>query len=138
TEPICQTDLLATFAAILDKPIPARSGEDSISFHGAWGRAKSTHPSRPPVIHHAANGRFAIRTGKWKLIMESTKKAENRELYNLHLDVGEKNNVLADHGEVEKALLARLSGIVTGGATRDEVASKNDTPLWADLVWLPR
>jgi len=138
TEPICQTDLLATFAAILDKPIPARSGEDSISFHGAWGRAKSTHPSRPPVIHHAANGRFAIRTGKWKLIMESTKKAENRELYNLHLDAGEKNNVLADHGEVEKALLARLSGIVTGGATRDEVASKNDTPLWADLVWLPR
>ena len=131
-------DLLATFAAILNKPLPARSGEDSISFHRAWSGPKANHPSRPPVIHHAANGRFAIRAGKWKLVMEGTKKAENRELYDLHLDPGEKNNVLANHGEVEKALLARLSGIVTSGATRDEVASKNDTPLWADLVWLPR
>jgi hypothetical protein len=70
--------------------------------------------------------------------MEGTKKAEKRELYDLHLDPGEKSNVLANHGEVEKTLLARLSRIVTSGATRDGAASKNDTPLWADLVWLPR
>ena len=136
--PICQTDLLATFAAILDKPLPARSGEDSISFHQAWTADKPSLTHRPPVIHHASNGRFAIRAGKWKLVMEGTKKAEKRELYDLHLDPGEKSNVLGRHREVETALLAQLSEIVTSGATRKDADSKNDTPLWADLVWLPR
>ena len=137
-KPICQTDLLATFAAILGKPLPERSGEDSISFHWAWSGSGMTRPPRPPVIHHAANGRFAIRSEHWKLVMESTSRREKRELYNLRADPGERHNVLARHPDVERKLFAQLIDIVTSGSTRPAVESTNDTPPWEGLVWLPK
>ena len=93
--PICQTDLLATFADILGIPIPGNAAEDSISFRPAWDGDNMQLPSRPPIIHHAANGRFAIRKDEWKLIMESRKKWEQRELYNLKNDTIEKHYLLA-------------------------------------------
>ena len=138
TEPICQTDLLSTFASILGKPLPGGSGEDSISFHSAWIENAGSLSSRPPVIHHSANGRFAIREGRWKMVMESTRKAEKRELYDLQLDPGENHNILTNHPDVEKRLLHQLIQIVTSGSTRDMPNAVNDTPPWADLVWLPR
>ena len=138
TEPICQTDLLSTFASILGKPLPGGSGEDSISFHSAWIENAGSLSSRPPVIHHSANGRFAIRKGRWKMVMESTRKAEKRELYDLQLDPGENHNILTNHPDVEKRLLHQLIQIVTSGSTREMPNAGNDTPPWADLVWLPR
>ena len=138
TGPICQTDLLATFADILNQPLPGDAAEDSISFRAAWHGGKAQPSTRPPVIHHAANGRFAIRQGSWKLIMESGKKAEQRELYNLDTDPGEKRNVLLQNRNVEKELFDQLITIVTSGSTRNGTTTKNDTPPWADLIWLPR
>ncbi len=72
------------------------------------------------------------------MVMESTKKAEKRELYDLQLDPGEKHNILANHPDVEKSLLRQLIQIVTSGSTREIPTAGNDTPPWADLVWLPR
>lgn len=135
--PICQTDLLATFAAILERPLPEQSGEDSISFHWAWSDPGFPRPRRLPLIHHAANGRFAIRSENWKLVMESPRKREKRELYDLKTDPGEQRDVLAGHPAVEKKLLSQLIEIVTSGSTRPDVESSNDTPAWEDLVWLP-
>jgi len=137
-EPICQTDLLATFADILGQPLPGNAAEDSISFRQAWHGSAGQSSARDPIIHHGANGRFAIRKDHWKLIMESRKKGEQRELYNLETDPSEKHNVLATNPGVEKVLLALLIDIVTSGSTRDGATTKNDTPPWADLVWLPR
>ena len=134
--PVCQTDLLATFANILGKPLPNKAGEDSISFHQAFSETQITTPPRLPIIHHGANGRFAIRHGKWKLVMESKRRAEKRELYDLQADPGEKNDVRLEHPEIEKKLLTQLTDIVTSGATRLGVESKNDTPPWDDLGWI--
>ena len=134
--PICQTDLLATFSAVLGKPLPEGAGEDSISFHWAWNDAKTTRPPRPPVIHHGANGRFAIRYDQWKLVMESKRKSEQRELYDLNADREEKQNLLKQHPEVEKKLLEKLNQIILKGATRPDVHSQNDTPPWDDLGWM--
>ncbi|NIP98236.1 MAG: sulfatase-like hydrolase/transferase, partial [Akkermansiaceae bacterium] len=134
--PVCQTDLLATLAAILEKPLPDGAGEDSISFHHALSDARITRPPRPPIIHHGANGRFAIRYENWKLVMESGRKNEKRELYDLTGDPGEKNNVLRQHPELEKKLLDQLTRIVLEGATRSDTDATNDTPPWSDLVWL--
>jgi arylsulfatase A len=134
--PVCQTDLLATFANILGKRLPNKAGEDSISFHQAFSETQITTPPRLPIIHHGANGRFAIRHEKWKLVMESKRRAEKRELYDLQADPGEKNDVRLEHPEIEKKLLKQLTDIVTSGATRLDVESKNDTPPWDDLGWI--
>ena len=136
TLPICQTDVLATLAAVLQKPLPERSGEDSISFQWAWSETQATRPPRPAIIHHGANGRFAIRYEQWKLVMEGGRKKGKRELYDLASDPGEKTDVLAEHPEIEKKLLAELTKIVTRGSTRQDVNSRNDTPPWSDLTWL--
>jgi len=133
--PVCQTDLLSTFAAILKKPLPENAAEDSISFDQAWWESKVSSPPRPPLIHHAANGRFAIRYEGWKLVMEGTRKTEKRELYDLGRDPGEKNNVLKQHPGVEKKLLGQLNDIIARGSTRAAAGSRNDTPPWKDLVW---
>ena len=116
--------------------LPEGAGEDSISFHHAFGERPDTIPPRPAMIHHGAHGRFAISASPWKLVMESKKRTEKRELYHLGNDPGEKTNVLADHPEVEKRLLAELTRIVLSGATREGANAKNDTPPWDNLVWL--
>ena len=136
--PICQTDLLATFATILGKPLPPKSGEDSISFAEAWSEANVTRPPRAPIIHHSSSGRFAIRHEGWKLVMEGKRKNERRELYNLSEDPGEKANLLKNQPEVAQRLFADLQEIVTSGATRPDVESKNDTPPWKELIWLEK
>ena len=69
--------------------------------------------------------------------MESPRKREKRELYDLKTDPGEQRDVLAGHPAVEKKLLSQLIEIVTSGSTRPDVESSNDTPAWKDLVWLP-
>ena len=74
-DPVCQTDVLATFADIVGAKLPADAAEDSVSFHAALtGKAQ---PPRLPLIHHASNGRFAVREGKWKLVMEHGKTQRN-------------------------------------------------------------
>ena len=80
-EPVCQTDLLATFAEMLGKKLPDNAGEDSVSFYRALTGQDA--PQRLAMIHHGMQGRYAIREGKWKLIMEGGRRAAKRELYNL-------------------------------------------------------
>ena len=133
SQPVCQTDLLATFSDLLDAPLPHNAGEDSHSFAPILkGRSGST---RPPMIHHGISGRYAVRSGPWKLVME-TKKTQ-RELYHLGNDQGETHNVIEQHPAVAKSLLAQLNRIITTGRSTPGDPSPNDTPPWADLHWLP-
>lgn len=131
--PVCQTDLLATFADIVGAQLPAHAGEDSVSFHAALtGQAQ---PARPPMIHHAANGRFAVREGRWKLVMEHAQ--QPRELYDLATDPGEKNDVIAHHADIATALAQQITAIVQNGRTTPGVKQPNDTGWWDDLAWIP-
>lgn len=132
--PVCQTDVLATVADVLGTKFPDNAGEDSVSFYGALtGKAESKE--RLPVIHHAANGRLAIRDGKWKLVMEHGKNV--RELYDLDADPGEKNDVIAQHADIAARLAERITAIVQKGRTTPGADQVNDTGWWDDLAWIP-
>jgi arylsulfatase A len=132
--PVCQTDLLATLAEMLGAKLPADAGEDSVSFHGAL-TGKTSDPGRLPMIHHASNGRFAIREGNWKLVMEHGRNI--RELYDLTADPGEETNVIAQHDDIASRLTGRITAIVQSGRTTPGAQQANDTDWWSDLAWIP-
>ena len=133
--PVCQTDLLATLAEMLGEPLPEGAGEDSNSFYRTLLDPKSA-AERPPLIHHSSSGRFAIRSGDWKLVMEGKKKSERRELYNLATDPDESSNVIKKHPEISKRLTAEITKIIKDGRSSPGSPAANDTPLWPDLVWM--
>ena len=64
--PVCLVDLLATAAEVVGSERPA-SAQDSHSLLSLL--RGEPNGQRPPVIHHSANGVFAIRDGKWKLVL---------------------------------------------------------------------
>lgn len=131
--PVCQTDLLATFAEMLGAPLPSTAGEDSQSFLKVLTKAATIE--RVPMIHHSSNGGFAIRAGHWKLVMGS-RKNQKRELYNLSLDPGESKNVIKQNPEIARRLESSLTQIVINGRSTPGNAVPNDTGYWSDLYWL--
>ena len=132
--PVCQTDLLATFAEMLGTKLPDNAGEDSVSFYRALTGQPA--PERLAMIHHGVQGRYAVREGKWKLIMEDGRKSAKRELYDLKADPGETTNLIAKYPALAKRLAKRITEIVENGRTTPGQSQKNDTPLWDDLVWM--
>lgn len=128
-----QTDLLATFAEILDVSLPVNAGEDSQSFASVLSEPSSKH-TRLPLINHGVSGRFAITDGSWKLIMAHGK--HRQELYDLSTDPGEKSNVIMDHPEIVSRLTKKITEIVANGRTTPGPAVSNDTGYWKDLTWL--
>ncbi|MDA1164225.1 MAG: arylsulfatase [Planctomycetota bacterium] len=132
-QPVCQTDLLATLAEMLGQELPANAAEDSVSFYQALTRTAPVG-ARAPMIHHASNGRFAIREGKWKLVMEHGR--DDRELYDLNSDPGETRNVIRNNAALAAELTSRISSIVRNGRTTPSRSVPNDTPFWSDLTWM--
>ncbi|MFP6899333.1 MAG: sulfatase/phosphatase domain-containing protein, partial [Opitutales bacterium] len=65
---ICHLDLLATTAEVAGATIPKGAAADSYSFLSLL-KGKDEDHQRPPVINHSAGGMFAIRDGKWKLVL---------------------------------------------------------------------
>ncbi len=136
TRPVCQTDLLATLAEMLDQELPDNAGEDSVSFYAGLLNA-GAKPQRDPMIHHSAQGGFAIRDGNWKLVMEHGKRQE-RELYDLDADPSETTNVISAHPDVAAKLIDAITNIVRDGRTTKGEPQPNDTPWWDDLVWMDK
>jgi arylsulfatase A len=65
---ICLSDLLATCADIVGYPLPDHAAEDSRSILPILTQ-KSAAPVHEAIVHHSIDGMFAIRRGKWKLIL---------------------------------------------------------------------
>ena len=137
---VSQTDLLATFADLLDKSLEPDEGEDSVSFLPLL-RGKSRAP-RAPVIHHSASGYFAIRDGRWKLnmirgsggslqphLVEPKPGEPAFELYDLEADRAETTDLASARPEVITRLRAAITKIIGAG---------NDGPSWwSQLTWIP-
>ncbi len=133
--PICQTDLLATVAELLGRKLPDDAGEDSVSFLPAL-TGEPELQSRPPMIHHSSAGRFAIRDGNWKLVMEH--KRNKRELYDLSNDPGEETDLIESHSEIADRLADKINEIIRRGRTTAGKPQQNDTGWWSDLVWMEK
>jgi arylsulfatase A-like enzyme len=140
---ICLVDLMATAADITDFDVPDNAGEDSVSFLPAL-LAETPRAGREAVVHHSANGSFAIRQGKWKLIFcpdsggwskPTPKDAKNMDLppiqlYDLEADIAEKNNVYAEHRDVVKRLTKLMKKYIRNGRSTPGRRRKNEGKTW--------
>lgn len=122
--PVCQTDLLATFAELMDAELPDAAGEDSVSLlpalHGKPLKGR-------PLLHHSAQGYFAIRDGQWKLMLPG-RNNQPVELYDLSADAGETNNLAKTHPDEVR----RLTELAT------ETVRKHSSGWWSQLTWIPK
>jgi arylsulfatase A-like enzyme len=137
---ICLTDMLATFAALFQAPLPKGNAEDSFNVLRAFTEAKPGAPVRDHVILQAADATYDLRMGDWKLIeragapgFESVrnkkkteaaekkkKKAASRkdELYNLQDDPTETKDLIGANADRAAAMRKLLNESRDRGYTR--------------------
>ena len=127
-ETICHTDLYATFAEVAGAKIAAREAEDSFSLLGII-RGKDSHRGAP-VIHHSGSGMFAIRDGKWKLVLGNGSGGREKprgkafgkpyHLYDMSADIAETTNLAEKHPEVVSRLVERFEKMHSSGRSDTE------------------
>jgi arylsulfatase A-like enzyme len=138
---VCLVDLFRTCADILGAKLPDAAAEDSVSLLSALeGRAEA--PLHEAVVHHSINGSFSIRQAQWKLELcpdsggwsaprPGSKEAEGLpavQLYDLSQDIGEKDNVEAQHPEIVRRLTKLLERYVADGRSTPGAPQKNTGP----------
>ena len=125
---ISQADLFATCAAILGKHLPDTAAEDSVDMLPAL-QSHADKPLREVIVHSAIFGAFAIRQGNWKLILArdsggwsdpkpgspEAQRLPRVQLYDLARDLGENNNVQAEHPEIVARLTTLLEKYISDG-----------------------
>ena len=119
----CLTDFMATCADITNFDIPDNAGEDSYSILPVLLGDKSTagKPIRKAIVHHSSFGVFAIREGKWKLILETKgsggwptprdkhpQPGTPGQLYDIFADPSEENDLWSQHPDI----VARLTKLL--------------------------
>ena len=125
-EVVSQMDLFPTFAALAGVPLPADRVLDGRDLGPLLLRGEPLPPR--PLFHYFGYQAQAVREGKWKLFVAAAERPSPRppslwwehqpnlferqhrllaapELYDLSSDIGEKQNVAAQHPEV----VARLT-----------------------------
>lgn len=127
------TDLFATCADAIGKPLPAQGSEDSVSFlPAALGRENPQ--ARLSLINHSNFGEFAYRDGPWKLVYRlgdenlaaSRGKPTVAELYNLSDDIAESKDLAAEKPELVRELTQKLSAAIDSGASAPGRQGSND------------
>ncbi|NTV82232.1 MAG: sulfatase-like hydrolase/transferase, partial [Candidatus Aminicenantes bacterium] len=136
-EPICLTDLMATFAAVSGADLPPDAGPDSVdispalfrrgrtgSAEGPAGRRRSGsgRPLREAIVSHSEDGTFAIRRGAWKLVLDNRTSGgwmvpegtppvpgTPGQLYDLAEDPGETRDLWAARPDIVADLAALLA-----------------------------
>lgn len=117
---ICQMDLLASFAKLLNKKLPVGDGEDSEDvLHALTGKSQTGRR----VLVEQGIGSIAVIKDDWKYIEPHNGPAKDElvnielgnspqpQLYHLKNDISEKNNLAAQYPELVKDLAAVLKKI---------------------------
>ena len=123
---ICHVDFMSTCAAILGSNLPETAAEDSVSLLPLL--KGGSQPVRETLIHHSGHGNFAIRDGKWTLVLcagsggwgappkvAKGEKLPPVQLYDMSADEGEQKNLQAEHPEIVKQLTEKLKKLVADG-----------------------
>ncbi|MCA9215191.1 MAG: arylsulfatase [Planctomycetales bacterium] len=119
-ETVCSVDFLATVADINDveKPDSAVDGYSWLPFF-----REDPDAERPaPVIHHSGSGMFAIRSGKWKLVLGNGSGGREQPrgnrferpyaLFDLSTDIGEAQDLFAVRPEIAQKLEQKCLEII--------------------------
>ena len=129
--PVIQLDILPTALAAAGIPLPADAAIDGVNLLPYVTGQNDRDP------HEALYWRFgpqlALRQGDWKLVKapgggvegdprDGRANTRDAELYNLHDDIGETQNLAAKHPEKVRELVAAWERIDTGMID----------PLWFD------
>lgn len=132
-EPICLTDMLATFADILGIALPEDAGEDSFSILPALLGKPFTPPLREPIVYHAGYGTLAVRSKEWVFVEGHGGKREpawfrdligakpfqyRAELFNLNDDPKQTDNLYRKHPEKSAEMKTLLETIQKKGKTK--------------------
>jgi len=123
---ICLTDLLATCADIVGAALPDDAGEDSVSILPLL-LGTATGPVRETTVHQSLRGDLAIRQGPWKLVFPAD--GGDRELYNLHDDLGETTDLAATRPDDAERLAGLMRRLVDGGRSTPGAPQRNDAPV---------
>jgi len=120
---ICLADLFRTVAGVVGTEVPENAGEDSYDLLPVL-RGEAAAPIRDEIVHHSGDGMFAVRRGRWKLILGrgsggftpprrvTPKKGEPAgQLYDLVEDPAETTNRYGAKPKVVAELTARLDRI---------------------------
>ncbi|MHC4618956.1 MAG: sulfatase family protein [Planctomycetota bacterium] len=128
----CLTDLMATAAEIVDDKLADNVAEDSYSILPAMLDENLRERIREAVVHHSSKGEFAIRQGRWKLIL-CKGSGGNRyqtgpnaikqddppgQLYDMRGDYSEKRNLYNDRPEIVEQLANLLEKYKKQGYSR--------------------
>jgi len=130
---VCLTDLVATIAEIVERPLEAGEAEDSFSFLSVLTGAKQPGPLRDAVVHQAVDGTLAIRQGSWKLVDKLGSHGFSEphnvvprpgdpagQLYDLATDPGETRNRWLDEPGIVARLRAQLEAYQETTYTRPQ------------------
>ncbi len=129
---VSSIDLMATIADLLDADLPPNAGEDSVSLLPLF--SGKDEPIHQAVVHQSNPGVFAIRSGKWKLLLgpgSGAPKVMNPQLYDLEQDLSEKNDLASKHPEEVERLLKLMEQYVVDGRSTPGPKQKNDVRI----VW---
>ena len=140
-------DFMATLADLFGGELPPNAGEDSVSILPLL--RGEDQPVREHLVHHSFDGRFAIRSTGWKLVLapgsggwtDDDAKAAARgnppiQLYNMADDFREQRNLQAEHPEIAASMLAELKRIIAEGRSTPGPKQAND--IDAIDIWKKR
>lgn len=114
--PVCHVDLFATLAAVVEAEVPEGAARDSVSLLPLLEDPRGTRRGAP-IVHHSANGTFALREGRWKAVFSTGSGGRERprgepfdgaRLFDLAADPRETTDVADEHPEVVARLTATL------------------------------
>ena len=131
-QPLCFTDLMATFAEITGYELKEDEGPDSFDFSKALFGADSTQtPARTSLVMRSGSGTMTVRDGDWKLIaglgsggfskprkVKPEPNGPTGQLYNIVEDLGETKNLFSEKPEMVKQLQELMQKVVESGRHR--------------------
>ena len=139
---VALTDLMATFAELFNSSLAETEAEDSFSFIPCLLGTEAKTPLRKVMVNDGWNARtWAVRHGKWKLILPNEDPAIARQnffklgrlmskentvtspmLFNLDEDLGEQRDLAAENPEKVKMLRELLENIKSSSSRKAQNA----------------